>query len=182
MPKKHTPAYTTTKPNYVHPSLQSSRATASSAPTSSPSPQTVNDRIAHLRREQAPRATAEQRDDMTLLVSSRTVPPELRRILHIPEVNAPKPKAGTRTPRMRGPGVTRPPPGPAAPVSWLYMSRHAPTKTRFPSKQRMAGGASPGLGPLARQTGEDLQVCSTCTIPSFGYRPSLTSRMQTSYS
>jgi hypothetical protein len=166
MPKKHTPAYTTAKPNYVHPSLQSSRSTAASAPTSSSSPQTVNDRIAHLRREQAPRATAEQRDEMTLLVSSRTVPPELRRILHIPEVNAPKPKAGTRTPRLRGPGVARPPPGPAAPVSWLYMSRHAPTKAQLPSKQRTAGGASPRLGPLARQTGADIEVCCGFIPPS----------------
>lgn len=154
MPKKHTPAYTTAKPNYVHPSLQSSRATASSAPSE---PQTVNQRIAQLRREQAPRATAEERDDMTSLVSSRTVPPELRRILHIPEVNAPKPKPGTRT-RLRGPGAARPPPGPAAPTSWLYTSRHAPRKTQRPTNKRLEGRVPPNLGTLARQTGEDFQV------------------------
>jgi hypothetical protein len=92
MPKKHTPAYTTTKPNYVHSALRSWRATASSAPAG---PWIVSDRIAQLRRERAPRATAEQRNEISSLVSSRT-PPDLRQILHIPEVNAPKPKAGTR--------------------------------------------------------------------------------------
>ncbi|KAH7410164.1 hypothetical protein DE146DRAFT_644085 [Phaeosphaeria sp. MPI-PUGE-AT-0046c] len=126
MPKKHTPAYTTAKPSYVHPALHSSRPTASSAPVE---PQTVNQRIAQLRREQAPRASIEQRNEMNSAVSSRTVPPDLRRILHIPEVNAPKPKAGTRL-RARGPGGARPPPGPAAPVSWLHTSRYAPRQTR----------------------------------------------------
>ncbi|KAJ4352086.1 uncharacterized protein N0V89_007432 [Didymosphaeria variabile] len=62
MPKKHHPTYASIKPTYVHPSLQSSRNAASS---STPSPQTVNDRIQQLRREQAPRATAQRRDEVT---------------------------------------------------------------------------------------------------------------------
>jgi hypothetical protein len=142
-------------------SLQSARAAASSssAPAEPPS---VNERIAQLRREQAPRATAEQRDDLASLVSSRTVPPELRRILHMPEVDAPNPKPGTRTPRLRGRGVARPPPGPAAPSSWLHTSRHAPAPTQLPATKRLAGGASPRLGPLARTTGADFPVCSPC--------------------
>ncbi|KAK7190479.1 hypothetical protein DPSP01_005294 [Paraphaeosphaeria sporulosa] len=125
MPKKHQPTYASTKPTYVHPSLQSSRNAASS---STPSPQTVNERIQQLRREQAPRATAQRRDEVSEVVSGqRTVPPELRRILHMAEVDAPKPKPGRR--RMHG---ERPPPGPAAPTSWLSRSRWAPDYARKP--------------------------------------------------
>jgi hypothetical protein len=155
MPKKRAPAYTTTKPNYVHPSLQSSRATTSSAPSE---PQTVNQRIAQLRREQAPRATIEQRNEMHSVVSSRTVPPDLRRILHIPEVNAPKPKAGTRL-RTRGPGGARPPPGPAAPTSWLRKSRYAPNQTREYGWKKPGERAASRFSHLARVTEEDSKVC-----------------------
>lgn len=157
MPKKHTPAYTTTKPNYVHPSLQSSR---SATPSTSSEPQTVNQRIAQLRREQAPRATVEQRNEITSAVSSRTVPPDLRRILHIPEVNAPKPKAGTRM-RTRGLGGARPPPGPAAPSSWLHTSRHAPKYTRDLRSKKPGDRGALRFGHLARVTEEDFKVRTT---------------------
>jgi hypothetical protein len=148
MPKKHTPAYTTTKPSYVHPSLQSSRSASSSTPSE---PQSVNQRINQLRREQAPRATPEQRDELTSVVS-RTVPPELRRILHIPEVNAPKPKANTRARRLMG--DARPPPGPAAPTSWLQASRHAPAYMKKKSGAKQAAR----FGTLARMTNDDHKV------------------------
>jgi hypothetical protein len=151
MPKKHTPAYTTTKPSYVHPSLQSSRSSASSSTPSEP--QSVNQRIHQLRREQAPRATLERRDELTSAVSSRTVPPELRRILHIPEVNGPKPKANSRTRRVLG--VARPPPGPAAPTSWLQTSRHAPA---YMKKKAAAEQGAARFGTLARVTNEELKV------------------------
>src|SRR3954468_18643878 len=121
MPKKHHPNYAHIKPSYVHPSLQGSRSTGSSSPAA---PQTVNERIQQLRREQAPRATIERRDEVTEVVTHRTVPPDLRRILHMAEVNAPLPKPGTRTRLIRQ--GARPPPGPAAPSSWLQSSRHAP--------------------------------------------------------
>jgi hypothetical protein len=150
MPKKHTPAYTTTKPSYVHPSLQRSPA-SSSAPTES---QTVTQRIQQLRREQAPRATPEQRDELTSAVSSRTVPPELRRILHIPEVNAPKPKTNTRTRRVAG--GARPPPGPAAPTSWLQTSRHAPAYMR--NKKKASNEQAARFGTLTRVTNEEFKV------------------------
>ncbi|KAH3919714.1 hypothetical protein HBH56_017830 [Parastagonospora nodorum] len=152
MPKKHAPAYTTTKPNYVHPSLQSSRA----SPSTPSEPQSVNQRIAQLRREQAPRATIEQRNEMHSGVSSRTVPPDLRRILAIPEVNAPKPKAGTRL-RMRGPGGARPPPGPAAPTSWLKTSRYAPKQTRDYGWKKPGERAASRLSHLARVTETDFK-------------------------
>ncbi|KAF1849162.1 uncharacterized protein K460DRAFT_305044 [Cucurbitaria berberidis CBS 394.84] len=147
MPKKHTPSYAQTKPSYVHPSLQGSRP-SSSTPAE---PQTVNQRIQQLRREQAPRATPEQRDEITSLVS-RTVPPELRRILHIPEVNAPKPKAGLRPRRVLG--AARPPPGPAAPSSWLQTSRHAPAYMRKRKQSSVEHGA-PRFSTLATVTDEE---------------------------
>jgi len=153
MPKKHTPSYTTTKPTYVHPSLQSSRAPATA---SSPAgTQTVNQRIQQLRREQAPRATPEVRDELTAAVSNRTVPPELRRILHIPEVNAPKPKANARTRRVVG--GTRPPPGPAAPNSWLQTSRRAPAYMRKKKAEADSRGAA-RFATLARVSNEDRKV------------------------
>ncbi|KAF2464361.1 uncharacterized protein BDR25DRAFT_242988 [Lindgomyces ingoldianus] len=126
MPKKHAPPYTQTKPSnsYVHPSLQSSRPSTSASPT----PQTVNQRIQQLRREQTPRATSERRDEVTELVRNRSVPPQLRQILQIPEVNAPLPKAGVRARPV--PRARRPPPGPAAPSSWLSHSRHTPAHAR----------------------------------------------------
>jgi len=152
MPKKHTPSYTTAKPSYVHPSLQSSRSSPSSSTASEP--QTVNERIQQLRREQAPRATPQQRDDLTSAVSNRTVPPELRRILHIPEVNAPKPKANTR---MRRPaGGARPPPGPAAPTSWLQTSPLARSRTK--KSKRGAQENRVRFGALARATDEQRKV------------------------
>jgi hypothetical protein len=154
MPKKHTPSYTTAKPTYIHPSLQSSRSSASSSTTLS-EPQTVNQRIQQLRREQAPRATPEQRDELTSVVSSRTVPPELRRILHIPEVNAPKPKANTRT--RRAVGGARPPPGPATPTSWLQTSQYAPAYLRNKRKSEVEQRAA-RFGTLARVTNEELKV------------------------
>jgi len=167
MPKKHAPAYTTAKPNYVHPSLQSSRA----SPSTPAEPQSVNQRIAQLRREQAPRATIEQRNEMHSVVSSRTVPPHLRRILAIPEVNAPKPKAGTRL-RTRGPGGARPPPGPATPTSWLKTSRYAPKQTREYGWKKPGERAASRLSRLARVTEQDLKVCAILA----GRPPSLCSR------
>lgn len=158
MPKKHAPAYTQTKPTYVHPSLQSSRASSSSS--TPPGPQSVNQRIQQLRREQTPRATAEQRDELTSVVSSRTVPPDLRRILHLPEVDAPKPKPGLRS--RRAIGAARPPPGPAAPTSWLSSSRHAPDYVRKMRRQQSRDEKGPPrFCMLARVTNVEHKVTHT---------------------
>jgi hypothetical protein len=138
MPKKHTPNYTKTKPSYVHPSLQSSKPSSSSTPAS---PQTVNERIQQLRREQAPRTTPDRRDEVAELVTHRTIPPELRRILHMAEVNSPLPKPGIRSRAPRA--GARPPPGPAAPSSWLNRSRHAPDHIRNLRKYRIGEGHGP---------------------------------------
>ncbi|KAF2688382.1 hypothetical protein K458DRAFT_281950, partial [Lentithecium fluviatile CBS 122367] len=122
MPKKHQPSFLSIKPT---------ASTAPPRPTqSNPTPPpTVNERISQLRREQAPRATPERIHEVTEVVQShRTVPPQLRRLLSLPEVDAPLPKTGRRRPPLRD--GERPPPGPAAPTSWLAGSRHAPAELR----------------------------------------------------
>lgn len=149
MPKKHAPKFAYTKPSYVHPSLQSSRAPTAPG---TPAPRTVNERIQQLRREAAPRASSERRDEVTEVVTKRTVPPTLRRLLQMPEVDVPRPKPGSRAARVSR--TDRPPPGPAPPSSWLHDSRHAPDHIR----KLTAAGRSQGehrvsqsrLGLLAR--------------------------------
>ncbi|OCL01861.1 hypothetical protein AOQ84DRAFT_443746 [Glonium stellatum] len=124
MPKKHQPIFSKPSSTYVHPSLESSRA----SPTTPSTPRTVNDRINQLRREQAPRRSLERWNEITDVVTKRTVPPGLRHILNIPEVDPPLPKPGLR---RAGLSRTRPPPsGPAAPISWLHQSRHVPSQIR----------------------------------------------------
>ncbi|KAF1968925.1 hypothetical protein BU23DRAFT_255737 [Bimuria novae-zelandiae CBS 107.79] len=114
MPRKHKPIYASIKPRTTNPpTLESSRNAASSS--TPPPPQTVNDRIQQLRREQTPRATPQRRDEVT-------------------EV------AGIR--RTLGQG-RRPPPGPAAPSSWLSRSRWAPEYVR---KSRAYAGHGNGVG------------------------------------
>ncbi|KAF2492950.1 hypothetical protein BU16DRAFT_429431, partial [Lophium mytilinum] len=121
MPKKHNPVFA--KPQgSVHPSLEQRPI------LSNPSaPKTVNERINQLRREQAPRATAERRNEIIDVVTQRTVPPALRHILNIPEIDPPKPKPGRPQGQVR---TRRPPPGPAPPASWLSQSQYAPPEAR----------------------------------------------------
>lgn len=128
MPKKHQPNY---KPasNYVHPSLSSSRTSASSnaGPSSS---QSVNDRLNQLRREQAPRSTQDRWNEITETLTSRAVHPDVRQVLNLPEVGPPRPRLVART--ANGRRV----PGPAAPQSWLNGSRHAPEYVREVQDQK----------------------------------------------
>lgn len=138
MPKKYTPSYTKTSSSYVHPSLQSSREPSSSSP---PPPRSVNERIQQLRREQAPRSNTERINEFAELVNQRTVPPALRRILNIPEVNPPRQKdprpASIQVGAVR---ARRPPPGPAAPTSWSESSRHTPAFLRKLVGLKLDGG------------------------------------------
>ena len=150
MPKKHQPNYASIKPKSTNPpTLQSSRNTSST-----PSPQTVNDRIQQLRREQAPRATAQRRDEITEVVSHRTVPPHLRRILHMAEVDAPKPKPGVR----RTTQGRRLPPGPAAPSSWLGGSRTVPENMKKSKAHQDYGTGIGRFCKLTRAFDEEFEV------------------------
>lgn len=158
MPKKHQPTYASIKPQPTYPSHSRNAASSSTVP-----PQTVNDRIQQLRREQAPKTTAQRRDEVTEVVSTRTVPPDLRRILHMAEVDAPKPKPGRRRPHGE-----RPPPGPLAPKSWLSRSRWAPEYVR---KSMAYDGHGNGVGrfcKLTRVHNEEFKVCSYLPIQMLG--------------
>ncbi|KAF2843332.1 hypothetical protein M501DRAFT_966661 [Patellaria atrata CBS 101060] len=117
MPKKHHQAFTKSGSSYVHPSHLAPRP--SSAASSSES---VNERIERLRREQAPKASVQRQSELIADLTTRTVPPQLRSILNIPETAPPRPRPGIRPPRRRVPG-------PSAPPSWsmsgLESSKHA---------------------------------------------------------
>jgi len=72
----------------------------------------VNERLNDLRKAESLDAEQKKRE-LAELVAQKTVPPELRTILGVPESAPPKPKLGVRfRDRMRTPG-------PAAPKSWL---------------------------------------------------------------
>lgn len=121
MPKKHHPTYLHIKPTPPPSSSSAHSHTHSSNPSSqAPTQTSVTNLLTHLRRVQTPRATPHQINAVTQTLSTRTVPPHLRRLLQIPEVDAPLPKAGARQRRVRG--EERGPPGPKAPGSWLVGS------------------------------------------------------------
>jgi hypothetical protein len=151
MPKKHQPAFLAIKPQATPPTTRSS----SSTPTP---PQSVNERISRLRREQTPRASPQRINEVTEVVSHRTVPPHLRRLLHMAEVDAPPPKPGTRSLLPGG----RTPSGPAAPNSWLVASRHAPInlRRRFGEDSRV-----PRFCRLTRVHNEEFKVCGYLQEP-----------------
>ena len=75
----------------------------------------VNERLNDLRKAESLEAEQKKRD-LAELVSQKSVPPELRAILGVPESAPPKPKLAVRfRDRMRTPG-------PAAPKSWLGLT------------------------------------------------------------
>jgi hypothetical protein len=84
----------------------------------------VNERLEQLRREQAPRPSPQQFEEMSSIAISRSIPGELRQILQLPETVPPLPR-GPR--RQAG---TRRIPGPPPPPSWLHHSQHAPADVR----------------------------------------------------
>lgn len=94
---------------------------SSSVPPVKPS-RSVNERLAQLRAEQAPRPTIEHRNEIASLATAHSMPPALRQILNIPETAPPN----VRSRRQRIIHGRRAPPGPAAPESWLALSQHAP--------------------------------------------------------
>jgi hypothetical protein len=132
MPKKRQPAYASLATGAAGPS--SPAAAASSSATQTESKLSVNDLLARLRREQAPRATPEHTSQMTAVLSSRTVPPHLRHLMNLPEMEPPPPRPGVRGVRIRAHRVA----GPAPPRSWLEGSGsvHAPVGRAAEAGQR----------------------------------------------
>ncbi|KIW04637.1 uncharacterized protein PV09_04383 [Verruconis gallopava] len=137
------------KRNHQFKPLVTNLSRPASPKDSSGSTRTVNERLAQLRAEQAPRPTIEQRNEIATLATSHTLPPHLRRILDVPETAPPLPKPGARR-AMRINGV-RMPPGPPAPRSWLAASLHAPpdvkTKAKSGMRDRLATRYKPDVPP-----------------------------------
>lgn len=118
---------------------------------SSPNPKTaskhegpessVNDRLNELRKIEGPDAAAKKRE-IADLVGQKSVPPELRGILGVPESAPPRARPGFRTrDRLRTPG-------PAPPRSWtaLGSGRWMPTLV-FRGKRK---GGKTARGPVER--------------------------------
>ncbi|GAM84223.1 hypothetical protein ANO11243_022170 [Dothideomycetidae sp. 11243] len=104
MPKKRTVSYIKNS-SYSHPS------SGSSDPPSSPA--TVNERLQQLRQSNPSAELTQRLKDIAQGSSRHTVPPELRKLLGVPDTAPPPPKPGSRTrTRLRTPG-------PAPPPSWL---------------------------------------------------------------
>ncbi|QDS69286.1 hypothetical protein FKW77_002536 [Venturia effusa] len=112
-----------------------SRPSSSAAP---PKPsRSVNERLAQLRAEQAPKPTIEHRNEIASLATAPSMPPALRQILNLPETAPPI----VRSRRQRIINGSRAPPGPAAPESWLALSQHAPAHLRSQGRKgKVAGG------------------------------------------
>lgn len=106
---------------------------SSSAPPTKP-PRSVNDRLAQLRAEQAPKPTIEHRNEIASLATVHSMPPALRQILMLPETAPPN----IRSRRQRIINGRRAPPGPAAPESWLALSQHAPRHIRAQGRKGKA--------------------------------------------
>ncbi|KAK7515473.1 hypothetical protein IWZ03DRAFT_379541 [Phyllosticta citriasiana] len=116
MPKKRQSTFNS-KPNYVHPSLASSRPSSSGTSQAGPSnPRSVNERLNQLRREQAPKAGIQQRNELAEGLTQKALHPAVRQILNIPAVAGPRAKTPARL--SNGRRI----PGPAPPQSWLEKS------------------------------------------------------------
>ena len=112
------------KRNLKHQHIQIPSGTGRSRTISSPPTRGVNERLEQLRREQAPRATSQQREDVLSVATSRTIPQSLRQILQLPETAPPIPRRPRRV--MGSRRIAGPPP----PPSWLESSQHAPAHIR----------------------------------------------------
>src|ERR1700712_3945388 len=128
MPKKRTQNFidtTTSRPSSSNPPTKPSRS--------------VNERLAQLRAEQAPRPTIEHRNEIAALATAHSMPPALRQILQIPETAPLQPNIRSR--RQRIINGRRAPPGPAAPESWLASSHHAPAHLRAQRRDKSNAAA-----------------------------------------
>ncbi|RDI86729.1 Carboxy-cis,cis-muconate cyclase [Venturia inaequalis] len=126
MPKKRSQNY----------NIDTTSRTSQSALPPKPS-RSVNERLAQLRAEQAPKPTIEHRNEIASLATAHSMPPALRQILSLPETAPPT----IRSRRQRIINGRRAPPGPAAPESWLATSQHAPAHLRAQGRKGKAAEA-----------------------------------------
>jgi hypothetical protein len=107
----------------------------------------VNEKLNELRKIEGPEAAAKKRE-IAELVSQKSVPPQLRGILGVPETAAPKARAGVRTrDRLRTPG-------PAPPKSWTALGSGRWTSTLSFRKKRK--GKNVSLGDAERFKPQDV--------------------------
>ncbi|KAB5523869.1 hypothetical protein GE09DRAFT_482616 [Coniochaeta sp. 2T2.1] len=122
MPKKRQQFKQYSKPQSTAPaSLSSSSSTLTNNHGDQPG-RSVNELLADLRRVSLTSQQVPENSSAFAAPGAPTVPPAIRRILHLPETPAPPP----RRPVRLAPNGRRLPPGPAAPRSWLSQSIHAP--------------------------------------------------------
>ncbi|KAK8155343.1 hypothetical protein IWX90DRAFT_46348 [Phyllosticta citrichinensis] len=142
MPKKRQSTFNS-KPSYVHPSLASSRPSSSGASQAGPStPRSVNERLNQLRREQAPKAGTQQRNELAEGLSQPALHPALRQLLNLPAVAGPRVQSPARL--SNGRRV----PGPAPPRSWLEKSSdREELEHREASKSVSRSGQAPAFWP-----------------------------------
>ena len=127
MPKKHQRNFK------IYQSHGSPSQTSNQSSPAASSQKTVNERLAQLRKEQNSRLIILQNaNEMASVATQRTVPPELRNILDVPEIAPPRLRPGVRPPRM-----LRRTAGPAPPPSWLENSIHTPPHVRARNLRRM---------------------------------------------
>lgn len=117
----------------AHNFIDATSRPSQSAPPTKPS-RSVNERLAQLRAEQAPKPTIEHRNEIASLATTHSMPPALRQMLNLPETAPPT----IRSRRQRILASRRAPPGPAAPESWLATSQHAPAHLRARNKSGKA--------------------------------------------
>jgi hypothetical protein len=113
-----------TKEQHVSPNVSSfgqtaTFASASASPTAPAS--SVRDLIERLRREQAPKASREQVENVSRLGTLRSLPAEIRNILHLPEANLARDYSDPLRRRTAGP---------LPPKSWAILSQ-ASTFSRY---------------------------------------------------
>ncbi|KAB5532548.1 hypothetical protein GE09DRAFT_369260 [Coniochaeta sp. 2T2.1] len=122
MPKKRQQFKQYSKPqSTAQASLSSSSSTLTKNHGNQPG-RSVNELLADLRRVSLRSQQVPENSSAFAAPGAPTVPPAIRRILHLPETPAPPP----RRPVRLAPNGRRLPPGPAAPRSWLSQSIHAP--------------------------------------------------------
>ncbi|KAI9837777.1 MAG: hypothetical protein M1819_006711 [Sarea resinae] len=133
MPKKHRSLQFSKPASPIHPSLSPTSSSSSSRAVAKQAPQSVNELLVHLRRNQGSFSEDKARE-LAAVATSRTVHPSLKEILDVVDTPPPRPRPGLRATGAPGRAMRRPP-GPPPPRSWLT-SMHAPRELREEERER----------------------------------------------
>ncbi|KAF2162852.1 hypothetical protein M409DRAFT_26707 [Zasmidium cellare ATCC 36951] len=152
MPKKRTYNFKSLQGS----SSSSGKQASSSKDGGSDKAGSVNERLGELRRLEGKDAI-QKKKELAEIVNQRSVPPNVRAVLGVPDSEPPKPKRGVRT---RMPNRT---PGPAPPQSWLKRPAWSLALTLRDGRRRLRGSSSTNddrirpseLLRFARMTGDE---------------------------